>query len=481
MSGPYETVSITVVNWNVEWATPGSWSRRDEILSRIDREAPDIVCLTESDIRLLAGMPGHTIHSQPDGVKGIDNRRKVLLWSREPWEQVDDFGSDSMPPGRFVSGVTRTPQTLGGSPTVSGRPPEGVRAGLIEAIDRPGGLQPAGWAERLCTAGDSGCPAGRHPAKYHDCHRRARFRRPKGDRPRCAERGFVSVVSAADQPIPPGEETVRPPRGGCRSVIAGVADRFQSVWSVFSKVAAAAPAPDRTAPVRSRRAPARADGAPAVRVLRGGRGAGHRRGRVALSGRPRRRTSGRPVLPSDIGQRNFQTPFSWRALGVDIRGRSHTLRVNYRTSHQIRRQADRLLPPETSDVDGNTDRRTGTASVFNGASRPFGSSPRLMTRPPGPDGVNRLCRPCRCRCTAIRSVVYPQHMNTEAKTRLHRLWTGSPRKRPTQQSVTASTSRNSGIPFPGCLRTPPRSTSRSTLLTELHSTRDDLPSTPVTP
>ena len=69
----------------------------------------------------------------------------------------------------------------------------------------------------------------------------------------------------------------------------------------------------------------------------------------------------------DLGQRIFQTPFSWRALGVDIRGRSHTLRVNYRTSHQIRRQADRLLPPGSSDVDGNTGRRTGTVSVFNGA------------------------------------------------------------------------------------------------------------------
>ena len=80
--------------------------------------------------------------------------------------------------------------------------------------------------------------------------------------------------------------------------------------------------------------------------------------------------SGRPdalFFAGDLGQRIFQTPFSWRALGVDIRGRSHTLRVNYRTSHQIRRQADRLLPPETSDVDGNTDRRTGTVSVFNGA------------------------------------------------------------------------------------------------------------------
>ena len=69
----------------------------------------------------------------------------------------------------------------------------------------------------------------------------------------------------------------------------------------------------------------------------------------------------------DVGQRIFQTPFSWRAMGVDIRGRSQTLKVNYRTSHQIRRQADRLLPSETSDVDGNTDRRSGTVSVFNGA------------------------------------------------------------------------------------------------------------------
>ena len=48
----------------------------------------------------------------------------------------------------------------------------------------------------------------------------------------------------------------------------------------------------------------------------------------------------------DLGQRIFQQPFSWKALGVDIRGRSRTLRVNYRTSHQIRMQADRLLGPE---------------------------------------------------------------------------------------------------------------------------------------
>jgi mRNA-degrading endonuclease RelE of RelBE toxin-antitoxin system len=68
----------------------------------------------------------------------------------------------------------------------------------------------------------------------------------------------------------------------------------------------------------------------------------------------------------DLGQRIFQQPFSWKALGVDVRGRSSTLRINYRTSHQIRMQADRLLAPEVSDVDGNTEERRGTISTFNG-------------------------------------------------------------------------------------------------------------------
>ncbi len=68
----------------------------------------------------------------------------------------------------------------------------------------------------------------------------------------------------------------------------------------------------------------------------------------------------------DLGQRIFQQPFSWKALGVDIRGRSRTLHINYRTSHQIRQQADLLLGPEVSDVDGNTEERSGTISVFNG-------------------------------------------------------------------------------------------------------------------
>jgi mRNA-degrading endonuclease RelE of RelBE toxin-antitoxin system len=78
---------------------------------------------------------------------------------------------------------------------------------------------------------------------------------------------------------------------------------------------------------------------------------------------------GRPnalFFAGDQGQRIFQQPFSWKSLGVDIRGRSKTLRVNYRTSHQIRSQADRLLDPVLTDIDGNREDRHDTVSVFNG-------------------------------------------------------------------------------------------------------------------
>lgn len=71
-------------------------------------------------------------------------------------------------------------------------------------------------------------------------------------------------------------------------------------------------------------------------------------------------------LAGDLGQRIFQQPFSWKGLGVDVRGRSFTLKVNYRTSHQIRRVADRLLPESIRDVDGLANERRGTISIFDG-------------------------------------------------------------------------------------------------------------------
>ena len=79
--------------------------------------------------------------------------------------------------------------------------------------------------------------------------------------------------------------------------------------------------------------------------------------------------AGRPnglFFAGDLGQRIFQQPFSWQALGVEVRGRSRTLKVNYRTSHQIRTRSDLLLGAEIADADGNPQERSGTVSVFNG-------------------------------------------------------------------------------------------------------------------
>ncbi len=70
----------------------------------------------------------------------------------------------------------------------------------------------------------------------------------------------------------------------------------------------------------------------------------------------------------DIGQRIFRAAFPWKSAGVDIQGRSRSLKVNYRTSHQIRRQSDLLLPPRLLEADGGEERRLGVSSIFNGPS-----------------------------------------------------------------------------------------------------------------
>ncbi|REK06113.1 MAG: ATP-dependent helicase [Acidobacteria bacterium] len=158
------------------------------------------------------------------------------------------------------------------------------------------------------------------------------------------------------------------PRLGRKTRIGG--KQRESLWSIFERVRAALAGDDLATPAQvlgrvTDALPGSAAqkrwrfavvdesqdlGVPELRFL------------AALAGR-------RPealFFAGDLGQRIFQPPFSWLKLGVDIRGRSHTLRVNYRTSHQIRRGADRLLPAELADVDGVSENRRGTVSVFGG-------------------------------------------------------------------------------------------------------------------
>lgn len=70
-------------------------------------------------------------------------------------------------------------------------------------------------------------------------------------------------------------------------------------------------------------------------------------------------------LAGDIGQRIYKAKSSFLASGIDIRGRSAVLRLNYRTTEEIRRHAEGLLPGTFEDADGEPEERR-TVSLLSG-------------------------------------------------------------------------------------------------------------------
>ncbi|HWE61386.1 MAG TPA: 3'-5' exonuclease [Chloroflexota bacterium] len=72
------------------------------------------------------------------------------------------------------------------------------------------------------------------------------------------------------------------------------------------------------------------------------------------------------TLVGDGGQRIYGKGTSLKSLGIDVRGRSHILRLNYRTTEQIRRFAERIIHNTADDLDGGRDDRRGVRSVLAG-------------------------------------------------------------------------------------------------------------------
>jgi exonuclease III len=92
------------LNWNLEWKTPATKAGRiiQQVFARL---SPEVACFTEVNRAMLS--VGHSIESDPDyGYPNDGQRRKVALWSNQPWNEVDVIGDDEMPSGRFVSGIT---------------------------------------------------------------------------------------------------------------------------------------------------------------------------------------------------------------------------------------------------------------------------------------------------------------------------------------------------------------------------------------
>jgi superfamily I DNA/RNA helicase len=78
----------------------------------------------------------------------------------------------------------------------------------------------------------------------------------------------------------------------------------------------------------------------------------------------------------DVGQRIFRWPFSWTAAGIDVRGRCLRLKVNYRTSAEIRLFSDHLLKARITDVDDEIEDRK-TLSLLHGPPPDIKSAPDL--------------------------------------------------------------------------------------------------------
>ena len=92
--------------WNTAWASPrfpkGTYIKEYAKFSNLD-----IICYTE--VRLgLEPESGYFIESLPDyGYSKTEGKRKVSLWSSSQWEQVDQVGSEELPSGRFISGISK--------------------------------------------------------------------------------------------------------------------------------------------------------------------------------------------------------------------------------------------------------------------------------------------------------------------------------------------------------------------------------------
>ena len=191
-----------------------------------------------------AARDGHSICAQDNWRqpcrKGQEGRRKVLRWSRAPWENVDDVGNESLPPGRFVSGVTQTgvgevtiigvclsliplaggsmlePEDAGGPRGVSGWPGRIAETGSRSAPRRGGRFQPADRAAQF-NAAPPPCSAPVHP-RPEPAHRHHKLglSGAENHRPHRVERRPGCQVPRRHRQRPSGRQPVGPFRRCCR-------------------------------------------------------------------------------------------------------------------------------------------------------------------------------------------------------------------------------------------------------------------------
>jgi len=85
---------------------------------------------------------------------------------------------------------------------------------------------------------------------------------------------------------------------------------------------------------------------------------------------------GRIAEPKTLAERISSTPLS--RAGIDVRGRSRRLKINYRTTEQIRRKAQEALAKDfVDDLEASGRSTLATSRCFGGVSQ------KCAPRPPG--------------------------------------------------------------------------------------------------
>jgi mRNA-degrading endonuclease RelE of RelBE toxin-antitoxin system len=81
------------------------------------------------------------------------------------------------------------------------------------------------------------------------------------------------------------------------------------------------------------------------------------------------------LLVGDGGQRIYRNGASLRSAGIEVRGRSRVLKLNYRNTRQIQAASELLLLSGADDLDEGTDDRKGTLSPLGGPEPVFRGFP----------------------------------------------------------------------------------------------------------
>ena len=107
-STPPPPPRVRIGTWNTELAKPGS-ARGKRVQPILAAPDCDILCVTEGYAEIFPDGGNMVAGADDPGYPIVEGQKNVLLWSKEPWENVRRVGPQRMPEGGFVAGTTTTP------------------------------------------------------------------------------------------------------------------------------------------------------------------------------------------------------------------------------------------------------------------------------------------------------------------------------------------------------------------------------------